>query len=65
MQEFIKHFVRTPAGEWVCVSPAELHTPQGRVQVASGTRIRPGMMFMGLEIARMLDEQEARDRAKR
>ena len=65
MQDFIKHFVRTPAGEWLCVSPAELNTPDGRIQVASGTRFTRGTTFMGLEIARMLDEQEAKDPAKR
>jgi hypothetical protein len=65
MQEFIKHFVRTPAGEWVCVAPVELQTPSGRVQVASGTRFTRDSVFMGLDIARMLDEQEEKDRAKR
>jgi hypothetical protein len=65
MQDFIKHFVRTPAGEWVCTSPAELQTPQGRIQVASGTRFTRGTTFMGLEIARLLDEQAEQDRLKR
>ena len=65
MQEFIKHFVRTPAGEWVCVAPVELQTPSGRVQVASGTRFTRDSIFMGVDIARMLDEQEEKDRAKR
>jgi hypothetical protein len=65
MQDFIKHFVRTPAGEWVCVAPVELQTPSGRVQVASGTRFTRDSTFMGVEIARMLDEQEEKDRSKR
>ena len=65
MQDVIKHFVRSPAGEWVCVTPVELHTPSGRVQVASGTRFTRDTLFMGLEIGRMLDEQEEKDRAKR
>jgi hypothetical protein len=65
MQEFIKHFVRTPAGEWVCMSPVELKTPQGRIQVATGTRFTRGTTFMGVEIARLLDEQEEKDRAQR
>ena len=45
------------------VLPVE--TPDGRVQVASGTRFTRGTLFMGLEIARLLDEQEEKDRAKR
>jgi hypothetical protein len=65
MQDFIKHFVRTPAGEWVCVAPVELQTPSGRVQVASGTRFTRESLFMGLEIARLLDEEEEKDRANR
>ena len=65
MHEFIKHFVRAPSGEWVCVTPAELQTPEGRVQVASGTRFKRGVLFMGLEIARLLDEQEEKDRDRR
>jgi hypothetical protein len=65
MQDVIKHFERTPAGEWVCVAPVELQTPDGRVQVATGTRFKRGMLFMGIELARILDEQEEKDRAKR
>lgn len=65
MQDFIKHFVRTPGGEWLCIEPAELLTPQGRVQVAAGTRFKRGTLFMGLELARMLDEQAEKDRHRR
>jgi hypothetical protein len=65
MQNVIKHFARAPTGEWVCVTPVELQTPGGRVQVASGTRFTPGTLFMGLQFAQMLDEQEEKDRAKR
>lgn len=60
MQKFIKHFVRTPDG--LCIEPAELQAPQGRIQVAAGTRIKRGTLFMGLELARMLDEQTEKDR---
>ena len=65
MQDVIKHFERTPAGEWVCVAPVELQTPSGRVQVATGTRFTRDSVFMGVEIARLLDEQAEKDRAKR
>jgi hypothetical protein len=65
MQDVIKHFARAPTGEWVCVAPVELQTPGGRIQVATGTRFTRGTLFMGLELARMLDEQEEKDRAKR
>ncbi len=61
MQDFIKHFVRTPGGEWLCVEPAELQTAQGRIQVIRGARFKRGTLFMGLELARMLDEQAETD----
>jgi len=57
MQNFIKHFVREGPGVWSCVEPGEIHLPQGRVQVTPGTRFTRGSMFMGVEIARLLDEQ--------
>ena len=59
MDQFIKHFRREGAGVWVCVSPATLHLPEGRIQVAEGTRFTLGTMFMNLEIAAMLEAQYA------
>jgi hypothetical protein len=56
-QPLMKHFVRTPDGDWLCTMPAELQTAQGRIQVTTGTRISRGKLFMGLELARILDEQ--------
>jgi hypothetical protein len=60
VERFIKHFRRESGGHWVCVEPATLDTPQGRVQVAPGTRLRIGQAFMNLDLARMLDEQYSR-----
>jgi hypothetical protein len=57
MQNFIKHFIREGPGVWACVEPAEVHLPQGRVQVTAGTRVTLGFMFMGVELARLLEEQ--------
>ena len=60
MEQFIKNFRREGGGNWVCVAPATLETPQGRVQVAPGTRVTIGRKFMNLDLARMLDEQYSR-----
>lgn len=60
MDEFIKHFRREAAGVWVCTSPATLDLPQGRVQVAPGTRLTIGTRFMNVELARLLDEEYRR-----
>ena len=57
MHQFIKHFVREAPGIWTCIEPADLLLPQGRVQVAAGTRFTPGSKFMGVELARLLEEQ--------
>jgi hypothetical protein len=61
MQNFIKHFVRQNQGVWLCVEPAGIQLPQGRVEVAPGTRITAGSRFMGVELAQLLEEQYEKD----
>ena len=56
MDQFIKHFIREAPGVWTCIEPADLLLPQGRVQVTAGTRLTPGSKFMGVELARLLEE---------
>ena len=60
LENFIKCFRRQGAGVWVCVAPATLDLPEGRVQVAPGTVLTIGTRFMNVELARMLDEQYSR-----
>ena len=60
MDKFIKHFRREEAGIWVCVSAATLQLPEGRIQVAEGTRFTLGTMFMNLEIAALLEAEYAK-----
>ena len=60
MEQFIRHFRREAAGVWVCITPATLELPHGRVQVAPGTRLTIGTKFKNVELARMLDEQYSR-----
>lgn len=60
MQKFIQHFRREGAGVWVCVEPATLDLPQGRVQVAAGTRFTLGTTFMNVELAKLLDDEYRR-----
>jgi hypothetical protein len=52
-----KAFQRNADGSWTCVQPATLEGPNGRIQVAEGTTYRRGVLFMGVEFARWLDEQ--------
>ena len=60
MKNFITHFRRDPDGMWTCVSPAELETLKGRVQVTPGTRFAPGTLFMGIDLVGMLEEERER-----
>ena len=60
MEQFIKHFRRESGGHWVCIEPATLDLPEGRVQVAPGTHLTIGKTFMNVDLARMLDEQYSR-----
>ena len=60
MRQFIKHFRREGVGVWVCVAPATLDLPQGRVQVAEGSRFTLGTMFMNIEIASLLEAEYQR-----
>jgi hypothetical protein len=58
MHNFIRKFVREKQGAWACVEPAEFMLPGGRrIQVAPGTRFTLGTTFMGVDLARLLDEQ--------
>ena len=52
-----KSFVREQDGAWRCIEPAELDLPTGRIQVAVGARFTPGTRFMGVDIARLLEEK--------
>ena len=61
MHQFIKHFIRESPGVWTCIEPAELLLPQGRVQVAAGMRFTFGSKFMGVELARLLEEHHQQD----
>lgn len=63
MQRFYRAFSRDVDGSWICVAPATLAHPAGRIQVAEGSRFYPGTTFMGVDIARWLEEQ--RDRLER
>lgn len=64
LQNFIKHFRRLGQGVWVCVEPATLELPQGRIQVTPGSQFTTGTRFMNVELARLLDDQYERTSGK-
>ena len=64
MRNFIKHFEREPCGAWTCISPAEITTVMGRIQVSPGTRFMPGTVFMAVDIVRLLEEEDDKRRIR-
>jgi hypothetical protein len=62
MQNFIKHFSREGCGVWVCIEPATVDLPSGRIQVTPGSRFTRGTMFMGVELAKLLEEEHEKHR---
>jgi hypothetical protein len=57
MKEYYRAFCRHADGSWTCVAPATLIHPRGRIQVAEGTRVHPGAIYMGVDLAAWLEEQ--------
>jgi hypothetical protein len=58
VQSFYRSFVREEDGAWRCIATAELQLPGGRIQVAVGTRFTRGARYMGIDVARLLEEYE-------
>jgi hypothetical protein len=52
-----KAFRRNADGSWTCVRATTFDGPNGRMQVPEGTTHKPGVLFMGVELARWLDQQ--------
>jgi hypothetical protein len=50
-------FHRNQDGSWVCIDPVTIEHPQGRVQVSPGTMLKPGGVYMGVDLVRWLEEQ--------
>ena len=50
-------FYRNQDGSWICIDPVTIEHPKGRVQIASGTTLIPGILYMGIDLANWLDEQ--------
>ena len=63
MEQFIKHFRREAAGDWVCVEAATLDLREGRIQITPGSRFVIGNKFMNVDLARMLAQEYSRQRA--
>lgn len=57
MENFFKSFRREIDGTWTCIEPATLDGPRGRIQVTAGSKFARGAEFMGVDLAKWLDER--------
>ena len=64
MDQLGKAFQRNADGSWTCVEGTTLDGPNGRIQVSEGTTCRRGVLFMGVELAKWLDEQFGLDQKR-
>ena len=55
MRSFCDAFRRADDGAWLCIEPATLQGPRGRIEVAPGSLFRHGTRVMGLDLAEFLD----------
>ena len=47
---------RRADGTWICISDCTLEAPGGRIQLTRGRVFKPGMVFMGLDVAKWLNQ---------
>jgi hypothetical protein len=60
--QFLNRFHRQPNGEWSCTKPIKINGPSGPVMIDEGTSFGPGALFMGLDLAKELDQMAAKHR---
>jgi hypothetical protein len=54
--EFLDRFQRQPNGVWACTKPINVKGPRGPVVISQGASFSPGALFMGLGLAKELDQ---------
>jgi hypothetical protein len=60
--QFLDRFQRQPNGAWACTKPIKVNGPTGPVMIDQGTSFCPGALFMGLDLAKELDQMAAKHR---
>ena len=60
--QFLNRFQRQPNGDWACTKPIKINGPNGPLMIDEGTSFSPGALFMGLALAKELDEMAAKHR---
>lgn len=50
-------FKKNPNGSWTCIRPVTLFKPAGgSISLSPGITFKKGVVFMGLKVAKWLDE---------
>ena len=60
--EFLNRFQRQPNGVWACTKPIKIDGPNGPMIIGQGPSFGPGASFMGLDLAKELDQMAAKHR---
>ena len=61
--EFLNRFQRQSNGVWACTKPIKIDGPNGPIIIGQGASFEPGASFMGLDLAKELDQMAAKHRA--
>ena len=61
--EFLNRFLRQPNGVWACTKPIKIDSPKGPIIIGQGASFGPGALFMGLDLAKELDQMAAKHRS--
>jgi hypothetical protein len=58
--EFLTRFQRGPNGVWACTKPIKIEGPNGPIIIGQGASFKPGASFLGLDLAKELDQMAAK-----
>jgi hypothetical protein len=61
--EFVSRFQREPTGSWTCIRPIRVDGPSGPLFMNPGHSFSPGVLFLGIDLAKELDRMAAIQRA--
>jgi len=61
--EFLSRFERQPTGVWFCTKPIKIDGPNGSLFINPGHGFSPGILFLGIDLAKELDRMAAIQRA--
>jgi hypothetical protein len=61
MEKINAHFLRYNGG-WLCIRKIDLDGPHGRIHLSQGDVFMPGVAFMGLDIAKWLNAEIAKEK---